>query len=96
MNSYVQGQLVRIWLRFKNASGTLTDPTTVTVKVEDPSGNTDTYTYALSQVIKDSTGVFYYDVTVDEKGVWYYRGVGTGTIVAAGQDKFTVIGARPA
>jgi hypothetical protein len=70
--------------------GTNTDPTTVTLKVQDPSGVEDTYTYALGQVTKSAAGVYYRDVAVDEKGVWHYRWIGTGTVAAADEDYFFV------
>jgi hypothetical protein len=57
----------------------LTDPTTISLAVTDPSGNTDTYTYAGATITKSSTGVYYKDVTVDEDGVWEYTWTGTGT-----------------
>ena len=97
LNSYVQGQSVRIYLRFKNAQGVPADPTTVTLKVETPAGVTTTYTYAGGHLTKPETGVYYYDIdTTTAAGVWHYRGIGTGAVVAAGQDKFTVVAARPA
>jgi len=71
-------------------SSSLTDPSTVTLKVEDPSGNIDTYTYALAEITKSSTGNYYKDVTVDEEGTWKYRWAGTGTVVAADEGELEV------
>lgn len=80
-NVYDEGDLARISAAF-TVAGTATDPTTVTLKVRDPSGNTDTYTYALGLVTKSSTGNYYKDITLDEVGRWYYRWAGTGTVVS--------------
>jgi len=73
---------------FKNAAGALTDPTTVTLEVKKPNGTVTTYTYAAAQIIKDSVGRYSYQLTVDAAGVWSYRWIGTGTVVAAEQDVF--------
>lgn len=75
------GDVVRISVSFA-VSGVYTDPTTVTLKVKDPSGTVDTYTYALSQVTKSATGVYYKDLTIDEAGTWRYEWTGTGSCAA--------------
>lgn len=88
----VVGQEVRITATFTNSSGTLTDPTTITIEYKKPDGTTVTRTYAAGQVIKQSTGIYYYDVTPvsGEEGEWLTYYVGTGTIDAAGNDRFHV------
>ncbi len=58
----------------------LTDPTTVTFKVRTPSGVTTSYTYAGTTVTKESTGVFYKNITLSEAGIWACALVGTGTV----------------
>lgn len=98
MNHYVQGELVRVWGRFKNFQGALTDPTTISILVRtpEPNGATTTYTFAGGQVLKLETGVYYYDVDTSSKsGVWSYRVVGTGALQAAGQGQFTADAAFP-
>ena len=83
-------QAVRIYARFEQ-EGVLTDPTEVTLKVQDPSLNDATYTYvAGSDITKASTGVFYYDLTIDEAGTWYYQYYGTGAVIAAFEGSFQV------
>ena len=81
-NLYDVGDLVRISGPF-TVAGVATDPTTVTLKIKDPSGNVATYTYALAEIIKDSVGNYYKDIIIDEAGYWYYRWEGTGTVQAA-------------
>lgn len=88
-NVYDKGDLVRITGTFTVAS-TATDPTTITLKVKDPSGNVDTYTYALSQVTKSSTGVYYKDISLDEAGYWHYQWTGTGTVESVDEDYLVV------
>jgi hypothetical protein len=84
MAKYDKGDLVRLSAAF-TVAGVATDPTTVTLKVQDPSGNEATYTYALGQVTKDSAGAYHYDLAIDETGLWTYRWAGTGAVVTAGE-----------
>lgn len=67
----------------------LTDPSTISLVVEDPSGNLDTYTYS-GTVSKTGTGDYYKDVPLDEEGTWHWRWVGTGTVAAADEDELEV------
>lgn len=87
-NTYDVGDRVKIQGSFTDANGTAADPTAVAVKVRDPSGNVSTYTYALSQVTKQETGVYYMYVTIDEAGEWWYRFEGTGAVIAADEMHF--------
>ena len=88
-NVYKKNQSVRITGTF-TVSSVNTDPTTITLKVRDPSGNIATYTYALAEVTKSATGVYYKDITTDESGQWFYNWIGTGTVAAADEDYFEV------
>jgi len=69
---------------------TLTDPTTITLVITDPSGNADSYTYAGAQITKESLGIFYKDITVDEVGEWKAVFTGTGACAAVVQSRFAV------
>lgn len=80
--TYEIGDTIRLTGTF-TVSSVNTDPTTVTLKVQDPSGNEDTFTYALGTVSKSATGIYYKDVSLDEKGTWHYRWVGTGAVASA-------------
>lgn len=64
---------------FRDEADNLVDPTTVTLKVLDPSGNTDTYTYSGGTITRDSLGVFSRDLDLDEAGEWRYDWISTGT-----------------
>lgn len=86
MNSYHKGQQIRITGTF-TVNGTATDPTTVTLKVQDPTGAETTYTYALSQITKSTTGIYYKDLTLNISGYWHYRWEVTGAVVASDEDK---------
>lgn len=86
----VVGDTIRLTNSFYVGT-TLTDPTTVTLVVTDPSANTEgTYTYAGSTITKSATGVYYKDLTVDEDGVWEYTWTGTGTAADIATGTFNV------
>lgn len=91
--SYDIGDLVRVTGTF-TVGGTATDPTTITLKVMNPAGTTTTYTYALSQVTKSATGIYYKDVSPDTRGVWMYEWTGTGTCQAVDEGEFWVKDSR--
>ena len=81
--TYDKGDLLRLTGTFNNASGTATDPTAVTLKVKAPGTALATYTYALSQVTKSTTGVYYKDISLATVGTWFYRWEGTGAVESA-------------
>jgi hypothetical protein len=89
MNVYDVGDRVRVTATFTNASAVVTDPTTVTVLAKPRYGSPTTYTYPAT-VTKDSTGVYHVDLDVTAEGIWDYRFVGTGTVVAAADGSFNV------
>lgn len=68
-----------------------TDPTTVAMTLTSPTGTATTYTYALAEITKDSTGVYHKDVTCSEAGEWVYRWVGTGAATDTTIGTFTVL-----
>ena len=89
-NTYDKGDLVRITGAF-TVAGTATDPTTVTLKILRPAGTSAlTYTYAAAEITKDSVGNYHKDITIDTEGEWYYRWIGTGTVVSESEDYFFV------
>lgn len=89
-NSYDVGNLVQCSAAFVNQSQVPTDPTTVTLRVLPPNGPTQVFTLALGQVIKSSTGNYYYNFPTTMPGAHYYRFEGGGALVAAGDSSFIV------
>ena len=89
--SYEIGQRVRISTASPfSVAGVATDPTTITLQVRKPDGTITSYTYALSEITRDSAGTYHKDIDIDAEGNWYYRWIGTGTVVAADENWFTV------
>lgn len=79
---------LRAW--FFDETGALADPTTVTLKVRDPDGVTDTYTYSGASITRDALGKFSKQVTLDQAGVWAYHWKGTGTVVITDENTVEV------
>lgn len=94
-NVYETGDLVRLRTNppFADASGSPADPTTVTLRVLDPTGVATTYTYP-ADILKDSTGAYHYDLQVATAGWWFYRWIGTGTVTAQDEQQFEVVAGR--
>lgn len=74
------GTTKRITASFRNIAGTLANPTSVVLTVLAPDGTTTTPT-----PVNDSAGVYHYDVTLDQAGVWRWGWDGDGTIDVASQ-----------
>jgi hypothetical protein len=91
ITTYDKGDSVRCRGSFKNSSNAAIDPTTVSFKYKDPSGNVATLVYGTDvALVKDSTGNYHVDVDADESGTWYYRFESTGTGQAADEESFIV------
>lgn len=89
--SYDKGSQVKISCTFTDVNGVAVDPTTVTVKYENPSGTETVFVYGTdAEVVKSAVGVYYVLVDVDETGTWYYRFDGAGAAVAASEAEFYV------
>lgn len=89
-NQYENGDQVRLTVTFANSAGTNTDPTAIVFKYRNPAGTISTKTYALGEVTKSATGVYYIDLSLTSDGEWHYRAYGTGNLVAAAEGKLTV------
>ena len=85
------GDKVRLGNTVANLSDVETDPTALAVIVDPPVGVSTTYSWpADAEVVRTSTGVFYFDYTIAEPGAHEVRWVATGAIVKAKQTAFTV------
>src|SRR3954469_17416489 len=84
-NTYQIGDAVPLEATFRNTAGTLTNPTAVTLTVRAPDGTVTT-----PSPTNPSTGVFHYDLSVTQPGLWWYTFKGTGAIQAADRNSFYV------
>ena len=92
-NEYQVGDLVRVTGTWTDATGAVTDPTTVLAQHKDPSGNVTALTVG-GGITKSGTGIYYYDIDVDEDGTWLYRFYGqggSGGSLGANESFFTAV-----
>jgi hypothetical protein len=91
MNTHDIGDVVRCSGAFTDSDGAAQDPGGVTFEFQDPSENEVIYTYGTdAELVKDSTGNYHVDLTIDEAGYWYYRFNGVTTGVSGGEGVFAV------
>lgn len=91
INVYDVGDLVTVSGAFTDTSDDPADPSTVSLAYTDPSGNVTTLVFGVdADVVKDSTGNYHVDVSVDEAGDWHYRWISTGTGQGAQLGQFAV------
>lgn len=83
-NVYTLGNIVTISTTTK-VGGVLTNATSMSLLIKDPTGTTTTVTPS-----NPSTGNYSYDLTVNYVGLYQYRFVGTGTAAGSQQDYFIV------
>jgi hypothetical protein len=84
--SFELGQLMHLTSTFK-VSGVLTDPTTVTYTLRDPTG-----AITNPAAVHDSTGQYHYDQLATLAGTWWFTSVSTGTCATGGQLQIDVAG----
>jgi hypothetical protein len=94
------GDVARLRARFTDLAGAYADPTTVTATIRSPSGITTNY--VVPPIVNDPAlvGGFYLDLTLNEAGLWTYKFIGTGAVVALDEETLrvrpSVIGASKA
>jgi hypothetical protein len=88
---YTLDQVVKLKATFTDTvTEALVDPTTVALRIRTPAGVVTEYTYALAQITKESQGVYYKLITLDECGRWKYRWISSGTGAGAAEDDMVV------
>ncbi len=87
MNTYVQGTLVRLTSLIASVAGTLTDPTTVVLKIKTPD---QVITDLSAFVVKDSVGNYHCDFTSSQVGLHQCEWLCAGNAVVNGVDWFQV------
>jgi hypothetical protein len=93
MNTYPEGNIVTVTSNFKNAAGTLVDPTAVILTVVTPNKVSTNYIYGTDALVtKTGTGIYAADLdTTSKRGTWIYTWWSTGTAQAdSGEQEFYV------
>lgn len=80
------GDTVRLAINWQNEDGTDLDPSTdVALTTRSPTGTETTYTYGDSEITRETTGDYYYEITPNYSGRWFYKweatGVGTNKVI---------------
>ena len=87
MNSYSLGSAVLVSALFKDANNIPVNPTTITLKVRDPTSVETDYTTGFTN---QGVGMYTYVFVPTVSGVWRYRWIGTGAATAASEGKFEI------
>lgn len=86
----VKGTTVRIKGTFKDKdTGLATDPGDVHLYYKDPDGIETTEEYNPGDIVKDGTGVYYFDLLVSKEGSWVYRMYSSTSGVTAAEGTIT-------
>jgi hypothetical protein len=80
------GQMIRLTFSVRDVAGVLAN-TTAVAKVESRA----TSTVTVLSLVNDSTGVYHGDFTPTEVGAHDVRFAGTGAVITALQDSFTIL-----
>lgn len=91
MATYDKGDKIRLTVTFKNLAEVVTDPTNVYLRVRTPSGTQSTHQYGVDgNVVKTSTGIYYYDLQISESGTYRYKWEGTGALQVSEEGRLSV------
>ncbi len=85
--SYTIGNYVRVSAEFKDTAGTFVDPSAVEIRVRKPAPAPGTVVLSAT---RDDAGRYHADVLVDRAGVWAFRAIASGAVVAAVEGTFEV------
>ena len=83
VNTYDIGDTTTLSGTFANSDGEAADPSTVTLLVRTPAGvETE---YDSDDITQDGEGEYSMVYELTESGTYYYRWIGTGSLVCAGE-----------
>lgn len=88
---YREGEIVEVVGEFFNEADELADPSTVALTIRN--GIDELSTVVQGSLTHDATGIWSYQITTDQPGVWVWEFAGTGNVVAWPSGRFRV---RPA
>lgn len=86
-NTYPAGSLVRVTTAF-TVSGVATDPSAITLQLKTPGSGVVSLVYGSSLIVRDGVGQYHYDWQTTLSGLYPYRWIGTGVVVAANENEF--------
>lgn len=66
-------------VEFRNKTGAVSDPATVTLRLEKPDGTfVGPWTWAAAEITREALGIFFREHTLDQRGTWTAEWVTTG------------------
>ena len=84
VNTYDIGDTTTLTGSFANSDGEATDPTAIQLLIRTPAGVETEYTYS-DDITRDAEGEYSMVYELTESGTYYYRWVGSGSIVCASE-----------
>lgn len=63
----------RLQYTVTDENNSVTDPSTIKLRVTKPDESSVDYSYAAETLTKDSTGVYYVEIVMDQVGDWLFR-----------------------
>lgn len=87
-NRYKLGNVVRVFTQFTDITGVGVNPETVALWYRDPLGNETTVEE--DNLPTGASGYYYYDISANEVGTWYYAWIATGVNQAEDEKSFIV------
>lgn len=87
INEYNIRNIIRVSADFHNLGGTQVDPSEVTLFFKTPDGIISEITYPGS-IIRDSAGLYHFDVLIMQSGNHYYEYEGRGNLIATAEGQF--------
>jgi len=92
MDIYFKGQVLRVSVEFRDNAGDLADPTTIDFSWKVDFEDSDSYEYGTDpELVRDSLGLYYVDLTLSISGTYVYQYIAGGLIENAIEDSFLVI-----
>jgi len=83
-------QSIRIYARIRNISGDLADPSIIEFQYTKHN-DTEPTVYSIGRIVKESTGVFYINIEIEEPGRHKYTWVTDGLLKSAYKGFFEAI-----
>lgn len=86
--TYIPGDVARIWLTAADIAGDATDPSVLTIEVKPP--RADIVVPPAINIIRDSAGLYHFDLQLDKAGTWYWRWTTGAPATGAAEGQITV------
>lgn len=88
MKVYQLNSKIQLGATFTKVSdGSLVDPTTIVLYIRFPDQTEQVYGIA-EGIVRDSLGVYHFDLTVVRSGGYFYKWEGDGSVQVSSPDKF--------